>query len=418
MKVGSLSGYLEMVKMVIAKCAPFWRRFSVNSIYIYIQTGIYSSHVESDSFRKLGAGKLGTHSLRKGPATYCARCGMLKDHVNCRGRWHSSSAQVDTYIGIDEPYPDALIASCLTGPSGPIKYSICAGAEAVASDEFMSSYIAPGIYKLVGPLLGKTLGLALLWGATATDNSHRDFPLVPDDMRANIEGAVRQKLGVSSTAPLPNIVRRVPIIIGGSGGVLNICEAGVAEGSGATGNMGGAGTQQDLITQVVSVQSQLIGVKRRLEEIRAEMQGEARERAERQEGLLRRINNNVKRIAIQPVVRTAAQQLSDNVSGADSRATLSSRPKTLSDLWMEYEFGIDGRKAARLFTSLERGKCRYMYSRRYNFWAVVDRMVRSGYTSDAAIEKIYNVHGNGSPVSKILVELGHDKRRGGHPELM
>jgi hypothetical protein len=72
----------------------------------------------SEEFKPMVCGKLGTHSFRKGAATYCSRCGKRKDHINLRGRWHSSAQQVDTYIDVECPYPDALIAACLTGPSG------------------------------------------------------------------------------------------------------------------------------------------------------------------------------------------------------------------------------------------------------------------------------------------------------------
>ena len=74
--------------------------------------------LDSDGFRPQISGKLGTHSFRKGAATYCSRCGMRKDHVNLRGRWHSSCEQVDTYIDVKRPYPDAVIAGCLCGPTG------------------------------------------------------------------------------------------------------------------------------------------------------------------------------------------------------------------------------------------------------------------------------------------------------------
>ena len=71
-----------------------------------------------DKFKKMASGNLGTHSLRKGPATYCSRSGQPKDYIPSRGRWTESKKQVDVYIGIDKPYPDAVIAGCLCGPKG------------------------------------------------------------------------------------------------------------------------------------------------------------------------------------------------------------------------------------------------------------------------------------------------------------
>ena len=43
-------------------------------------------------------GKLGTHSIRKGAATYASRNGLLKDWISKRGRWRGQAQMVDTYI--------------------------------------------------------------------------------------------------------------------------------------------------------------------------------------------------------------------------------------------------------------------------------------------------------------------------------
>ena len=44
-------------------------------------------------------------------------------------------------------------------------------------------------------------------------------------------------------------------------------------------------------------------------------------------------------------------------------------------------------------------------------------MISSGYTSDSAIDKIYTTHGQAMAVSTILLKLGNDRRREGHPDL-
>jgi hypothetical protein len=73
----------------------------------------------SSRFHAVRAGKLGTHSLRKGPSTYASRFGLLRDWISLRGRWRTSKKQVDVYIDVDVPYPDAKVASVLCGPRGP-----------------------------------------------------------------------------------------------------------------------------------------------------------------------------------------------------------------------------------------------------------------------------------------------------------
>jgi hypothetical protein len=68
-------------------------------------------------------GKLGTHSLRKGPSTYASRFGLLRDWISLRGHWQASKKQVDVYINVDVPYLNAKVASILCGPWGPCKYA-------------------------------------------------------------------------------------------------------------------------------------------------------------------------------------------------------------------------------------------------------------------------------------------------------
>ena len=74
-------------------------------------------------------------------------------------------------------------------------------------------------------------------------------------------------------------------------------------------------------------------------------------------------------------------------------------------------------KPAKLFKSAERGRNKFVYTRRKVFWDMVGNMISKGCTSDAAIEKIYLTYGHQLSVSNILVKLRNDKRRGGHPDL-
>ena len=96
--------------------------------------------IESSHFQAVREGKLGTHSLRKGPLTYASRFGLLRDWISLRGRWWSSKKQVDMYIDVDVPYPDAKVASVLCGPRGPCKYALRDGVS--LTDDFFCS-IAP-----------------------------------------------------------------------------------------------------------------------------------------------------------------------------------------------------------------------------------------------------------------------------------
>ncbi|KAL3804094.1 hypothetical protein ACHAWO_009777 [Cyclotella atomus] len=98
-------------------------------------------------------------------------------------------------------------------------------------------------------------------------------------------------------------------------------------------------------------------------------------------------------------------------------ARLSKCPRTLHDLWGEYELGLGGFKAAKLFTARERGKEKCKYYRRNNFWKIVAEMVRAGESADAAIDKVYRVYGQSRTVTQVLNCIRKDNKRGGHPDL-
>ncbi len=78
----------------------------------------------SSHFKAVRTGKLGTHSLRKGPSTYASRFGFLRNWIFLCGCWWSNKKQVDICIDVDMPYPDAKVASVLCGPWGLCKYTM------------------------------------------------------------------------------------------------------------------------------------------------------------------------------------------------------------------------------------------------------------------------------------------------------
>jgi hypothetical protein len=103
-------------------------------------------------------------------------------------------------------------------------------------------------------------------------------------------------------------------------------------------------------------------------------------------------------------------QLSDN-------ATLSKTPRDLFALWEEYDKGVDGRKAARLFTPQERSQSKYTYCRRNVIWQLISRIINhTGYDYRSAIEKIYEVYGYES-LTKLQKKILADEQAGGHANL-
>ena len=88
---------------------------------------------------------------------------------------------------------------------------------------------------------------------------------------------------------------------------------------------------------------------------------------------------NFCRIAIQPVVWHWADNRGENGAAALDNGDLSSlspHPRSLHQLvWQEYKFGIDGRKAAKLFTPQERGKVKHKYHQRKVVWDCIARLI-------------------------------------------
>ena len=126
------------------------------------------------------------------------------------------------------------------------------------------------------------------------------------------------------------------------------------------------------------------------------------------------VNRSVQRIALQPVQRPRIRRATGAAFGAHEEApttvTLSRNPRTLFVLWQEYQFGIGGCKAAREFSSAERGEVKHKYHRRKVVWDKIDAMIRGGYTSNAAIDELYIRYGLGTPVTRIINLMLRERR--------
>ena len=90
------------------------------------------------------------------------------------------------------------------------------------------------------------------------------------------------------------------------------------------------------------------------------------------------MNQNIRRIATQPVVRplvnttTGPSQSSVARNTTPKKVKLSRSPPSLVVLWNEYEKGLGGQKAAKFYTEKERGANKHTYSRRKVFWDAVE----------------------------------------------
>ena len=115
-----------------------------------------------------------------------------------------------------------------------------------------------------------------------------------------------------------------------------------------------------------------------------------------------------------PVTNPATAQVVAQTRGPSRVAKLSKCPRSLYDLWKEYVTGFSGNKPARDFNSTERGACRYVYTKRNHVWQLVVKLIRMGYSSDNAIDKIYGVYGHNTSVTNIIKGIIADKKNGGN----
>ncbi|KAG1705685.1 hypothetical protein DVH05_003395 [Phytophthora capsici] len=318
--------------------------------------------LDSPRFRKLKKGNLGTHSLRKGAATYGSRSGVSKDYINRRGRWHTRKSVVDVYIDNTLPYPDAMAAATLVGPLGPCFYFEKPGVRCVTTTLLVDK-IAKCIKSLMGESVAKTLGLVLLWAAIEPKSSY-DYELLPENLRLRIIQAYQDEGGDSSVNP----VHRVPFHVVGEGGELHLVEVRDIACDSEDGHTSTVADTTIAHKDFAAMHSQFFGVKRYIGEVMSEVM---RLRTEIQREL-HTIKASVNRIAVQPVIRQVQGSRVDPTGERElnppriQRAAikLSKRPKDLFELWHEYEFGFAGVKPARDFTSVERGANKFVYSRR------------------------------------------------------
>ena len=115
-----------------------------------------------------------------------------------------------------------------------------------------------------------------------------------------------------------------------------------------------------------------------------------------------------------PATNPATTQVVAPTRGLLRLARLSKCPRSLYDLWKEYVTGFSGNKPARDFNASERGACRFVYARRNYVWQLVVKLIRMGYSSDKAIDKIYDVYGHNTSVTNIIKGIIADKKNGGN----
>ena len=136
---------------------------------------ILQDHVwEKDEFVRLNNGPIGTHSLRKFPSTHARRNGCSRDDISSRGFWKQSKEQVDTYIDVGLPYPDAKVAAALC-IGGACKYVLKENCG--IADDWLLENVVPNILSQYQRGVALTLARPLLWAAFEPSSLHGYLPV-------------------------------------------------------------------------------------------------------------------------------------------------------------------------------------------------------------------------------------------------
>ena len=166
-----------------------------------------------------------------------------------------------------------------------------------------------------------------------------------------------------------------------------------------------------VINQLGSLQGEIAGVRQDLAALNEVMMAQ-----------FAIVNTNLGLVAGQPIHQlnpaAAPQQTNTNQNGGSGvainplvhTAELSPTPKNIYVLWEEWMSGIGGRKAARLFSSQERGRVKHKFCRRKVVWDLIARLVRSGFTAQVACDRIVAVYGQSTTVTNIIARLRNDIR--------
>lgn len=324
----------------------------------------------------------------------------------------------DVYDDIELPYPDAKVAGLLC-IGGPCKYVIKDGSG--ITSEFLIQYVVPRIAQKFPHDVSVVLGTALLWrifsqdGEAAIPQVIRQWVIVAYQIIKLLDDGI-------------NPISKIPLVITGDEGEVYmdpIAEddgAAYGENGGANNNGGGGGGEGAFVNcptrqQLLALHSQMIQLREHINTLRTNLE-EDRVTRNRQYNTM---NTNIRHMALQPArcvvynndnANNAQQHDAVEQEHGNPAATLSPTPRTLFVLWEEYQHGVGGRKAARLFTPQERGQVKFKYSRRKVVWDVIAQLIRSGLHSNVAIDRIYQVYGQNATVTTVINRMRLDKQNG------
>jgi hypothetical protein len=63
-----------------------------------------------------------------------------------------------------------------------------------------------------------------------------------------------------------------------------------------------------------------------------------------------------------------------------------------------------------IFSREERGRAKHKYHRRKVVWDCIAELVRAGFTSQVAIDRVYQVYGENTAVTRIINRMKQDRQ--------
>ena len=378
-------------------------------------------------------GGVGTHSNRKLGATSAALYGCATLEIEIRGRWKvSKGKQVQVYIDVKRAYEDAKVCAALCG-NAPVKYALKEGLTEVITHKWLCENVIPNVTRRFWRDAGlcNVLGLVLLHACTS------DSPdiAVPNLMRQQVRTAYNE-LDLDETVPvakIPLCIHREGdqlvideinendlMILGGGGGGGEGGSGGGGEGGGGGGGRGATLTSRGSVHQMLqAVVIRTSRMEQSIQSLQLSHQASQAETRNFMDSRFKVMNNNIRAtggtiaggFAIQNNggrIRTLNDLAAPLLNQVIQPARLSPAPRSIKQLWQEYMVGLNGNKPAHLFTPNERNSSRDVkqkYYRRNKVWELMDRLIRSGLSADAAIARIHGAYGSNITMTVLIAGI-------------